>query len=899
MRLLGRIAREVWAQKAVLLTVLVGLLATNYALRLYLWNARAQALSGYSRGMDRQEQTISDRLGLYETLLTSGRSLWLSSDKVNQAVWKRFFRYESLDQGAVDAFGVILKGPPEHGRPTERFKVLEPYTRTLALQPQNLYRDRVLRSALQQAENTSGPVVLGRSDSLLRPSHGYLTVVEAIYKPAHLEPEFVGWVLLSVNLERCLGNIGSHQLALLTQDTPLAGSTETPPRWLPEQVVLPVFGRQITLRTVHPDPGYPLSAWFLVAAGLSFTLALSGFVWSLTTTGARAKRLAEKMTESLRIQERENAMLAMIARQTQNAVIVLDGDRVIEWTNAAFKAIVGTKADQAIGTHFRLFLASLGGEPEIIAEISESLKEAVPFGCDIRISGADGEPAVLTLKGTPVIDPQTGQVRTVIIGDDATSRVFYEEGLKNAHHIAEEASRAKSAFLANMSHEIRTPLNGIIGVIHLLESATSPEDRHDLIGIISRSAESLLGILNDVLDFSRIEAGQLSLEAEPFDLEAALEEVAETFERIATLKGVSFVFAPEPGMNRFYVGDRLRLGQVVRNLLSNAIKFTKEGHVALSANVSGDSITIVVSDTGIGIPEDRLESVFESFTQVDAGVTRRYGGTGLGLAICQQLVERLGGHIQVSSTLGQGSKFSIVIPATWGEAHDEDWRTATPGKGEAVELVGKDSLQTEAAQTWLEAWGYRVTLAPGQTNGLAVRRAGEAGWIEFETLFRPRQLFGALSRSPAGNNGSADLYVANCGSGSIRVLLVDDNMVNRKVGVRLLEQHGCEVVMAEDGAEAVREATAARFDLILMDIQMPVMDGITAAKTIRAAELSEKRPRTPILALTANALVHQVEEYLAAGMDGHVAKPIEISKLYDALSRVLSEQPESAAYEAA
>jgi len=876
MKVLRRIWTEVWTQKAVLLTVVVGLLATNYALRLYLLNSRQENLTVYSHDAERQRQSISDRLSMYETLMNSGRSLWLSSDNVSQAVWNRFFRFEALDQGAVDAFGIVTALNPADGRQFAQLQVVEPFNRTLTLHGSNLFRNTKLKRALVLAGNTSGPVIVDASDSLLRASHGYLTVVEAIYKPAEPTPQFVGWVLLSINLERCLGDIGSHRLALEVGDTHLLGTQKIPRNWTSEEDAVPIFGRQLTLITQHPIPQFPMSAWFIVAAGLSFTLAISSCVWSLTSTGSRAKRLAEKMTESLRVQERENTMLAMIARQTQNAVVVLDANEAIEWSNDAFKLVVGESAEHAEGTHFSVFLASLGGEPEKITEISRALGAAQPFGFEVKIEPGKGRSLVVAVKGTPFVDPATGVVRTVIIGEDATARVFYEEGLRTAHHLAEEASRAKSAFLANMSHEIRTPLNGIIGVIHLLESSTSAEDRRDLIGIISRSAESLLGILNDVLDFSRIEAGQLQLESDPFDLEEALEEVSEAFERIATLKGVSFVFSPDPAIDRFLVGDRLRLLQVVRNLLSNAIKFTKEGFVSLEATASEEGLTITVADSGIGIPEDRLESVFESFTQVDAGVTRRYGGTGLGLAICQQLVDRFGGRIEVSSTAGEGSRFSIVIPATWGEHHPEPWRQPRPSAGLAAQVCTKSPLQAEAALKWLHAWGYEVALTEGPDVALSVRSSDETGWIEFEALFRPRALFEALNRGPDQSASLDDLIDVLPRSGKVEVLLVDDNAVNRKVGSRLLEQYGCVVNICEDGSEAVLAASGRRFDLILMDIQMPVMDGIEAIQRIRASNGPNRTTR--IVALTARVEHKERQEAMDAGADQILSKPLRLQE---------------------
>jgi two-component system, sensor histidine kinase len=389
------------------------------------------------------------------------------------------------------------------------------------------------------------------------------------------------------------------------------------------------------------------------------------------------------------------------------------------------------------------------------------------------------------------------------------------EDLMEARDAANAANIAKSQFLANMSHEIRTPLNGVLAMAQVMERGELPEPQRERLAIVRQSGEQLLAVLNDVLDLSKIEAGKLELSDHDFDLERLVGSAGDGFRALANEKGLEFAVEIDPAAAGLWRGDSDRVRQILGNLVSNAIKFTAEGKVAAkfeSADAGG--LRLSVSDTGIGIPQDKVLTLFEKFTQADSSTTRQYGGTGLGLAICRELAQLMGGQISVLSEEGRGSTFIVELPFPRGSTAD----------------------------------------------------AEEA----------PQAAAGTQQRS-------------------VCVLAAEDNLVNQKVLKAIVEPMDVELAMVGDGRAAVEAWRTGHFDVILMDIQMPVMDGIAAAKAIRAAEKAEKRERTPILALTANALVHQVEEYLAAGMDGHVAKPIEISKLYEAMSRVLGEPVEAAA----
>jgi two-component system, sensor histidine kinase len=373
--------------------------------------------------------------------------------------------------------------------------------------------------------------------------------------------------------------------------------------------------------------------------------------------------------------------------------------------------------------------------------------------------------------------------------------------LRAAQKRAEAASAAKSTFLATMSHEIRTPLNGVLGMAQAMEADGLPDHQRERLGVIRQSGESLLAILNDVLDLSKIEAGKLELELVEFDLADIARGAHSTFTALANDKGLAFSLDIGPARGR-YLGDPVRLRQVLYNLISNALKFTEEGEIRVSARYAGGVLSIAVADTGIGIAADNRAKLFTKFDQLDSSTTRRFGGTGLGLAICHELAQLMGGAIGVESELGGGSCFTLEYPLP--------------------------------------------RLGDGRTEPLE------------EAVEAPRAV-------------------------SLRVLAAEDNAVNQLVLKTLLHQMGVDPTVVENGQAVVEAWETGDWDVILMDIQMPVMDGVTATALIRQKEKASGRPRTRIVALSANAMAHQVSEYVAAGMDGHVAKPIEAAALYNAL----------------
>ena len=412
-----------------------------------------------------------------------------------------------------------------------------------------------------------------------------------------------------------------------------------------------------------------------------------------------------------------------------------------------------------------------------------------------------------------------GPVRCVVITQSVQDLKESEDRLRQlnltlerARDDANAANAAKSAFLATMSHEIRTPLNGVLGMAQAMARDELPQIQRERLAVIRQAGETLLALLNDLLDLSRIEAGRLELEDSTVDVEHMVEGAHATFTTLATEKDVSLAVTVAPEARGVWSGDPTRVRQIVYNLVSNAVKFTDRGEVRVHVSVEASHLLFRVTDTGPGIAPERLGALFQKFVQADTSTTRRFGGSGLGLAICRELATLMGGEIEAASVLGQGSVFTVRLPLT------------------------------------------RL----GDADGLPVREDAFA--------------------APPLRDGSA-----------LRILAAEDNPMNQLVLRTLLAQVGVEVTCVDNGELAVAAAATGDWDAILMDVQMPVMDGPTATRLIREWERNGNRRRTPIIALTANAMAHHAAEYTAAGMDVLVPKPLELERLLIAIQTVLDE----------
>jgi PAS domain S-box-containing protein len=490
----------------------------------------------------------------------------------------------------------------------------------------------------------------------------------------------------------------------------------------------------------------------------------------------------------------------------------------VTYLNSRWGEITGMRLADAYGLGFLKCI-----HPDDVHAFAAGEVPAGETSNEFRIRRSTGE--TIWVRSNQATVGRVGELPEGMVGtlEDVTERNRSARELKAAKEAAEAGSRAKSEFLAAMSHEVRTPMNGIIGMASLLEETELNPEQREYARIMRASAHSLLTILNDILDFSKIEAGKMEIERSPFDLRATVEETAALFRQPFASKGLELTVKIASGLPAQVLGDSGRVQQVMRNLMGNAMKFTEQGRVRVEVaqeNRDGKSeFRFSVEDTGIGIPQAKVDLIFESFTQADTSTTRRFGGTGLGLAISKRLVTMMGGTMGVSSEPGKGSTFWFILPmvlAAAAEAEQNPERTFDPR--ETVQEPG---------------------IAPAST-------------VELEFAHT-------------------------------RVLVVEDNAVNQRLAVWMLEKMGCGVDVARDGKEGVEMAMKHRYAAIFMDCQMPEMDGFEATQEIRRRESPDQR--CAIVAMTANAMRGDREKCLATGMDDYISKPISKKDLAEALRR--------------
>lgn len=705
--------------------------------------------------------------------------------------------------------------------------------------------------------------------------------------------------------------------------------------------------------TVAQTPGTILAQWrqktFISCLAV---LGLFGFaVWLALALIQELKRRGQA-EESARESERHFRLLA--ENSSDMLVRSRPGESGRLYVSPACRRIYGYEPEELIGADPEALI-----HPDDVGLFRDSAQKL--DYCDqalvtYRVRRKDGNYLWVESSRTRATDPQTGEAENISIVRDVSDRVRTEEELRLAKERADEASRAKSEFLARMSHEIRTPMNGILGMNALLLNTPLNERQREYVEMVGESATSLLGIINDILDISKLEAGKVELETVAFDLVDAVESAIMLLAPKAREKGLELGVFIEPALRGSCHGDPSRLRQIILNLVSNALKFTEAGSVAIRVAASVASppqathVRFSVTDTGIGMPDDVHEKLFQKFEQADSSVTRRFGGTGLGLAICRQLVEMMGGTIGLSSKKGAGSTFWFDLPltVTRAEVGEDDGLPDSLQHARAL-VVAESPLVTEILSRQLHAMGIGVTAArDGLTalaelerawrggapylaaildqaisassaaalasrmrtmSGLAATKLVLVAWPEMQgsgfvpdtidaVIEKPvrqaalRECFAKLSArgskkvelEPDAGAASEEADATVPQPAGLSILLAEDNKINQRLALAILEHAGHRIEIANNGQQAVEAVRRSDYDVVLMDSQMPILDGMQATQQIR--QLPLPKCNIPIIALTANAMAGASEQYLAAGMNDYISKPIDASVLRAKLDKL-------------
>lgn len=665
---------------------------------------------------------------------------------------------------------------------------------------------------------------------------------------------------------------------------------------------------------------------------------------------AANRDLQEEMARRMSVEEalrKSEELHRTIVETALEGIWVMDSELRTTYVNQTMADLLGYSISEMLDKRVTDFIRQdhLNNHEERVGQRMAGVRERY----ERAFQRKDGPEVWALVSATPLKDDAGQFTGSFAMFTDITERKKMEDALTEAKEAAEAANQAKSEFLARMSHEIRTPINGIVGMTELaLETDLTPVQRNYL-DCVAVSAETLLRIIDDILDFSRIEAGKFALVPTEFSLRECVSDAMVTPSVQAEAKGIEMICSISPDVPEAVFGDRGRLGQILVNLVGNAAKFTEKGEVLTTVHVEKQEpkhalLHFCVRDTGVGISEVNREKIFEPFEQVEGSASRKHGGSGLGLAICRHLVTLMGGSIWLEPQSSAGSAFHFIVRLELQE-HTESW----PSVSDLSQLKGMRALIADDHTTtrtvlceMLTSWGVKADAYASGASALEAMRAAYAGGHAYDAVIldaaipdmngfevaeavkkdpnlektravmigftrrdydarecerlgieyrlskpvRPSELLDALVRTVQRTDGehpghsvSATATFASSPK-PLRILLVEDNRINRQVAETMLKRMGHVITSAVDGREALSVLEEQEFDLILMDVEMPEMDGIEATKIIREKEKGAKR-RTPIIALTAHAMAGHKEAFLASGMDGYIAKPIKYKTLYD------------------
>ncbi len=682
-----------------------------------------------------------------------------------------------------------------------------------------------------------------------------------------------------------------------------------------------------------------------------------------TLTGYRG--VARDITD-LRLFESKLRKLSRAVQQSPVSIIITDLAGRIEFVNPKFSEVTGYSDEEAIGETPRILNSGLT-PPSTYEEIWAVISAGGTWEGDLLNKSKDNELFWEHALISALCDESGTITNYLAVKEDITEKKYIIDQLSIAREKAESATEAKSSFLATMSHEIRTPMNGVLGMNSMLLETQLTAEQREFAEIVRKSGENLLTIINEILDFSKIEAGKLDLEILDFDLRITLEDTVELLAMRANEAKLELICQIDPAVPTFLRGDPGRIRQIIINLVGNAIKFTRKGEVAIRVSLKSEQgldsvILFEIQDTGIGIPRDRLSSIFDPFTQADGSTTRKYGGTGLGLAICKQLAELMEGEIGVTSEDGAGSTFwfTICLERQLNQNNEAYKALQQAGKGELVKerilVVDDNATNRVLMKGLLRQWGCRHDVAAHGAEGLEMlREAVEAGdpfriaildqempdmdgmemgtRIKADPLLAPTLLvmltsiglrgdatilerigFAGYLHKPVrqsqlydcleliigrdihntieGNDSTPQRIItrhiiAESLHSGVRLLLVEDNIINQKVAQFMLKSLGFRVDVAADGQEAVRALEMIDYNLVLMDCLMPVMNGYEATAAIRSGGSRIRNTAVPIIAMTANATQGDREKCLEAGMNDYMSKPVKKQILAELIEKWL------------